>query len=55
MQVLNRTLLDLSKPVDQIYYSVDPSAQLMDELYKPIKPSVELEEFLGQKGGGIQQ
>jgi hypothetical protein len=44
---------DLSNPSDQIMYSVDPSAQLMDSLYKPITPSVGLEESIGEHGGGL--
>jgi TPR repeat protein len=51
----NQYKYDLSNPTDQIRYSVDPSAKLMDDLYKPITPSVGLEEFLGQHGGGLKK
>lgn len=43
---------DLSKPSDQLRYSVDPDAQLHDSIN--IDPRVELDRGLGQYGGGIQ-
>ncbi len=49
----NKYKYDLSNPSDEIMYSVDPAAQLMDGLYKPITPAVGLEESIGQHGGGL--
>ena len=45
---------DLSKPGDRIKYSVDPHAQIMDEIYTPIKPGVEIDRSLNQYGGGVK-
>lgn len=49
----NKYKYDLSNPSDKIMYSVDPAAQLMDGLYKPITPAVGLEESMGQHDGGL--
>lgn len=46
---------DLSNPADQVKYSVDPSAQLQDQLRAATDPRVGLDQSLGQRGGGIQR
>lgn len=41
---------DLTRPMDQLQYSVDMGAQLKDS----IDPRVELDRSMGQYGGGIR-
>lgn len=48
----NQYKYDLSKPSDQIRYSVDPSAQLHDSINMPVHPSTDIDRSLGQHGGG---
>lgn len=44
---------DLSRPGDQLQYSVNPSAQLRDEMN--VDPRVDLDRSLGQSGGGVRR
>ena len=44
---------DLSNPGDQIRYSVDPAAQMRDQI--SVDPRRSLDEGLGQFGGGIRR
>lgn len=50
----NRYKYDLSNPVDKLNYSTDTKAQMNDMLYKPITPSVKIDESLGEYGGGLK-
>ena len=44
---------DMNSISDQIRYEMDPGAQIRDDVYEDINPYREMEEDLGQKGGGI--
>ncbi|MFA7455311.1 MAG: hypothetical protein WCZ10_12695 [Desulfobulbaceae bacterium] len=44
---------DMNSTADQMRYEQDTGAQLRDDVYKDINPYREMEEDLGQKGGGI--
>jgi len=43
---------DMNSISDQMRYEMDPGAQMRDEVYKDINPYREMEEDLGEKGGG---
>lgn len=47
----NNYQYDMSNPVDRNSYSIDPSAQLRDQL--DVSPSRNLDRSIGQFGGGI--
>jgi hypothetical protein len=44
---------DLSKPQDQIRYSVDPGAQIRDSI--SVDPRRDLDRDLGRYGGGVRR
>jgi hypothetical protein len=44
---------DLSSPMGQLNYSVDPMAQLRDQMN--IDPRVQIDQGMGQYGGGAYQ
>lgn len=49
----NEYKYDLSKPMDRLNYSMDMDAQMNDKLNKPLTPTVEIDESMGQYGGGL--
>lgn len=46
---------DLSRPGDEVRYSVDVGAQLRDQLRDSVDPRVEMDRSMGQYGGGIER
>ncbi|MDW7774588.1 MAG: hypothetical protein SCH71_17030 [Desulfobulbaceae bacterium] len=49
----NRYEYDMNREIDRMRYDLDVGAQLRDEIYGDISPRRDLEESLGEHGGGI--
>lgn len=45
---------DLSSPLDQIQYSIDPLAHINDQIKAPITTGVQMDQNIGQYGAGIK-